>query len=136
MRKSRIAYILYIYTSTYILIRKSLMSFFNVFCFSESVLVYDINNVHLNKSLFLYLVGISFLEQIIFSFYHLLKSWYFQLMRFGQNRDDMLQSTAVYHTVNTTEPAVLWFISYLSVQGFSDGSSNTGFSYSWRSMET
>jgi len=83
------------------------MSFFNVFCFSESVLVYDINNVHLNKSLFLYLVGISFLEQIIFSFYHLLKSWYFRLTRFGQNRDDMLQSTAVYHTVNTTEPAVL-----------------------------
>ena len=136
MRKSRIAYVLYIYTSTYILIRKSLMSFFNVFCFSESVLVYDINNVHLNKSLFLYLVGISFLEQKIFSFYHLLKSWHFQLTLFGQNRDDMLQSTAIYHTVNTTEPAVLLFISYLSVQGFSDGSSNTGFSYSWRSMET
>ena len=39
------------------------MSFFNVFCFIESVLVYDINNIRLNKWLFLYLVGISFLEQ-------------------------------------------------------------------------
>ena len=39
------------------------MSFFNVFCFIEIILIYDINNVRLNRGLFLYLVGISFLEQ-------------------------------------------------------------------------
>ena len=45
---------------------------FNVFI--ESILVYDIDSVRLNKWLFLYLVSISFLEQSIFSFYPLLKS--------------------------------------------------------------
>jgi len=55
------------------------MSFFNVFRFFESVLVHDTNNVHLNKGLHLYLVGISFLEQKLFSFYLLLKSWHFPL---------------------------------------------------------
>ena len=62
---------LYIYTRTQI--SKSRMSFFNVFCFIESVLVKYINNVHLNKWLYLYLIGILFLEQRIFSFHLLLK---------------------------------------------------------------
>ena len=39
------------------------MSFFNVFCFIERVLVYDINNVRLNKWVFLYLVGILYLQR-------------------------------------------------------------------------
>ena len=85
VRKSRTAYILYIYTRTHILMRKSRMSFFNVFCFLESVLVYDINNVRLNKWSFLYLVGILFLE--LFNCYLLLKS--FPLTWFGQNSADM-----------------------------------------------
>ena len=89
VRKSWVAYILCIYTRTHILIQKSRMSFFNVFCFIESDLVYDINKVRLNKYVFLYLVGISFLEQQIFSFYLLLKSWHFPHTRFGQNNDDM-----------------------------------------------
>ena len=36
-----------------------------------------------------YLVGIWFLEQKIFSFYLLLKSWHFPLTWFGQNSEDM-----------------------------------------------
>ena len=44
------------------------MSFFNVFRFIESVLVHDTNNVHLNKGLHLYLVGISFLGEKIIQF--------------------------------------------------------------------
>jgi len=52
------------------------MSFFNVFCCIESVLVYDINNVQVIISLFGCLVVILFLEQKIFSFYLLLKSFH------------------------------------------------------------
>ena len=76
VQKSGITYILYIYTKTHILIRKSCMSFSNVFWYIESVLVNDINNIRLNKWLYL-----------------LLKSWHFPLPRFGQNSDDMLLST-------------------------------------------
>ena len=80
-----------IYTRKHILIRKSRTSFFNVFCSIERVLVNDINKVRLNKEVNVYLVGISFLEQKLFSFYLLLKSWHFPDTRFGQNSDDILK---------------------------------------------
>jgi len=44
------------------------MSFFNVFFFIENVLIYDFNDVCVNKLLFLYLVSISFLKQKIYVF--------------------------------------------------------------------
>ena len=90
VRTSWIAYSvslsIYIYISrTYILIRNS-----HLFqCFPiHSVNV--TNNVCFNKGVYLYLVGISFLEQTIFSFYLFLKSWHFSGTRFGQNSEAVL----------------------------------------------
>jgi len=48
------------------------MSLFGMFCLIESDLVNDINNVRLNKGLYLYLAGELFLEQKQISFYVLL----------------------------------------------------------------
>ena len=53
------------------------MSLFSMFCLIESVLVNYINNVRLNKGLYLYLAGELFLEQKQISVYVLLLSWHF-----------------------------------------------------------
>ena len=71
------------------------MSFFNVFFFIENVLIYDFNDVCVNKLLFLYLVSISFLKQKIYVFY-LLKFGIFHLrglVRTGTN------VTVMFHTL-------------------------------------